>query len=183
MPIFRNMLNPFKNIFNIFQKTKNLSAVGVVTNDTIDDDINNQENIKINDKNIKNIFKKQSFTLKELCHYFLDIDTNMNSSLKSINIENIHNLCNCYIYFSSNNIKYKQYLRNIKGSMCIIQIDNISINLRLILQELDFEFNKLNVGIRTEMNDYDITLTWEQFNEKIKNCNKELLEQIFVHNE
>ena len=34
MPIFRNMLNPFKNIFNIFQKTKNLSAVGVVTNDT-----------------------------------------------------------------------------------------------------------------------------------------------------
>ena len=183
MPIFRNMLNPFKNIFNIFQKTKNLSAVGVVTNDTIDDDINNQENIKINDKNIKNIFKKQSFTLKELCHYFLDIDTNMNSSLKSINIENIHNLCNCYIYFSSNNIKYKQYLRNIKGSMCSIQIDNISINLRLILQELDFEFNKLNVGIRTEMNDYNITLTWEQFNEKIKNCNKELLEKIFVHNE
>ena len=177
MPIFRNMLNPFKNIFNIFQKTKNLSTVA------IDDDINNQENIKINDKNIKNIFKKQSFTLKELCHYFLDIDTNMNSSLKSINIENIHNLCNCYIYFSSNNIKYKQYLRNIKGSMCSIQIDNISINLRLILQELDFEFNKLNVGIRTEMNDYDITLSWDQFNEKIKNCNKELLEQIFVHNE
>ena len=183
MPIFRNMLNPFKNIFNIFQKTKNLSAVGVVTNDTIDDNINNQENIKINDKNIKNIFKKQSFTLKELCHYFLDIDTNMNSSLKFINIENIHNLCNCYIYFSSNNIKYKQYLRIIKGNMCSIQIDNISINLRLILQELDFEFNKLNVGIRTEMNDYDITLSWEQFNEKIKNCNKELLEQIFVHNE
>ena len=180
MPVFRKMLNPFKNIFNIFQKTKNLSAVGIVSNDTIDDDINNQENIKINDKNI---FKKQSFTLKELCHYFLDIDTNMNSSLKFINIEHIHNLCNCYIYFSSNNIKYKQYLRNIKGSMCSIQIDNISINLRLILQELDFEFNKLNVGIRTEMNDYDITLTWEQFNEKIKNCNKELLEQIFVHNE
>ena len=170
MPVFRKMLNPFKNIFNIFQKTKNLSAVGIVSNDTIDDDINNQENIKINDKNI---FKKQSFTLKELCHYFLDIDTNMNSSLKFINIENIHNLCNCYIYFSSNNIKYKQYLRNIKGSMCSIQIDNISINLRLILQELDFEFNKLNVGIRTEMNDYDITLTWDQFNEKIKNCNKE----------
>ena len=182
MPIFRNMLNPFKNIFNIFQKTKNLSAVGVVTNDTIDDDINNQENIKINDKNI---FKKQSFSLKELCHYFLDIDIdiNMSSSLKFINIENIHNLCNCYIYFSSNNIKYKQYLRIIKGNMCSIQIDNISINLRLILQELDFEFNKLNVGIRTEMNDYDITLTWDQFNEKIKNCNKELLEQIFVHNE
>ena len=177
MPIFRNMLNPFKNIFNIFQKTKNLSTVA------IDDDINNQENIKINDKNIKNIFKKQSFTLKELCHYFLDIDTNMNSSLKSINIENIHNLCNCYIYFSSNNIKYKQYLRNIKGSMCSIQIDNISINLRLILQELDFEFNKLNVGIRTEMNDYDITLTWDQFNEKIKNCNKELLEKISVNKE
>ena len=183
MPVFRKMLNPFKNIFNIFQKTKNLSAVGVVTNDTIDDDINNQENIKINDKNIKNIFKKQSFTLKELCHYFLDIDTNMNSSLKSINIENIHNLCNCYIYFSSNNIKYKQYLRNIKGSMCSIQIDNISINLRLILQELDFEFNKLNVGIRTEMKDYDIILTWDQFNEKIKNCNKDLLRQIFVNKE
>ena len=96
MPVFRKMLNPFKNIFKIFQKTKNLSAVGIVSNDTIDDDINNQENIKINDKNI---FKKQSFTLKELCHYFLDIDTNMNSSLKSIHIENIHNLCNCYIFF------------------------------------------------------------------------------------
>ena len=182
MPIFRKMFNPFKNIYNIFKKTKNLSAVGVVTNDTIDDDINNQENIKINDKNI---FKKQSFSLKELCHYFLDIDIdiNMSSSLKFINIENIHNLCNCYIYFSSNNIKYKQYLRNIKGSMCSIQIDNISINLRLILQELDFEFNKLNVGIRTEMNDYDITLTWDQFNEKIKNCNKELLEKISVNKE
>ena len=177
MPIFRKMFNPFKNIYNIFKKTKNLSAVGVDI-DTNDTNIKNQEKIKINEKNI---FKKQSFTLKELCHYFLDIDINMNSSLKFINIENIHNLCNCYIYFSSNNIKYKQYLRIIKGNMCSIQIDNISINLRLILQELDFEFNKLNVGIRTEMNDYDITLSWEQFNEKIKNCNKELLEQIFVH--
>jgi len=175
MPIFRKMFNPFKNIYNIFKKTKNLSTVAIDTNNI---NVNNQENIKINDKNI---FKKQSFTLKELCHYFLDIDINMNSSLKYINIENIHNLCNCYIYFSSNNIKYKQYLRIIKGNMCSIQIDNISINLRLILQELDFEFNKLNVGIRTEMNDYDITLSWEQFNEKIKNCNKELLEQIFVH--
>ena len=177
MPIFRKMFNPFKNIYNIFKKTKNLSAVAIDMNDI---NVNNQENIKINDKNI---FKKQSFSLKELCHYFLDIDIdiNMSSSLKFINIENIHNLCNCYIYFSSNNIKYKQYLRIIKGNMCSIQIDNISINLRLILQELDFEFNKLNVGIRTEMNDYDITLTWDQFNEKIKNCNKELLEKIFVH--
>ena len=177
MPIFRKMFNPFKNIYNIFKKTKNLSTVAIDTNNI---NVNNQENIKINDKNI---FKKQSFTLKELCHYFLDIDINMNSSLKYINIENIHNLCNCYIYFSSNNIKYKQYLRIIKGNMCSIQIDNISINLRLILQELDFEFNKLNVGIRTEMNNYDITLTWEQFNEKIKNCNKELLEKISVNKE
>ena len=177
MPIFRKMFNPFKNIYNIFKKTKNLSTVAIDTNNI---NVNNQENIKINDKNI---FKKQSFTLKELCHYFLDIDINMNSSLKFINIEHIHNLCNCYIYFSSNNIKYKQYLRIIKGNMCSIQIDNISINLRLILQELDFEFNKLNVGIRTEMNNYDITLTWEQFNEKIKNCNKELLEKISVNKE
>jgi hypothetical protein len=175
MPIFRKMLNPFKNIYNIFKKPKNLSAVAIDTN------VNNQENKKINDKNIKNIFKKQSFTLKELCHYFLDIDINMKSSLKFINIENIHNLCYCYIYFSSNNIKYKQYLRIIKGNLCSIQIDDISINLRLILQELDFEFNKLNIGIRTEMSDHDIILSWDQFNKKIKNCNKDLLEQIFVH--
>jgi len=135
-----------------------------------------QQNINIDDVNIKNIFKKQSFTLKELCHYFLDTPIYL-----KYNKESIEKLCNCYLYFSSNNNKYKQFLKNIKGNMCVLQINNVQLNLRNILQELDFEFNKLIIGIRTEANDYDITLSWDEFNEKIKNCNKELLETIFVY--
>ena len=42
MPIFRKMFNPFKNIYNIFKKTKNLSAVAIDMNDI---NVNNQENI------------------------------------------------------------------------------------------------------------------------------------------
>ena len=165
MQHFIKLVMSFKNMCNIFKKTENVSNV----------DINNQENT--------NIFKKKSFTLKELCHYFLDIDINMNAPIQSINIENIRELCECYLYFTSNNIKYKQYLRNIKENKCLIQINNVSINVRLILQEFDFEFNKLIIGIRTEMNYYDNTVSWEQFNEKFKNFNKELLEQIFIYQE
>ena len=168
MQHFKKLFTSFKNMCNIFKKTENVSIV----------DMNNQETIYIS-----NIFKKKSFTLKELCHYFLDIDINMNAPIQSINIENIRELCDCYLYFTSNNIKYKQYLRNIKENKHLIQINNVSINVRLILQEFDFEFNKLIIGIRTEMNYYDNTLSWEQFNEKFKNFNKELLEQIFVHKE
>lgn len=175
MSIFRKILKPFKNSCNIFNKTEN---VGNDTEVDCEVNMNNQETIYIS-----NIFKKKSFTLKELCHYFLDIDINMNAPIQSINIENIRELCNCYLYFTSNNIKYKQYLRNIKENKHLIQINNVTINVRLIFQEFDFEFNKLIIGIRTEMNYYDNTVSWEQFNEKFKNFNKELLEQIFVHKE
>ena len=169
MQHFRKLFMSFKNRCNIFNKTENVDSVI---------DINNQENIYYT-----NIFKKKSFTIKELCHYFLDIDINMNAPIQSINIENIRELCNCYLYFTSNNIKYKQYLRNIKENKHLIQINNVTINVRLILQEFDFEFNKLIIGIRTEMNYYENTVSWEQFNEKFKNFNKELLEQIFLHKE
>ena len=64
MPIFRKMFNPFKNIYNIFKKTKNLSAVGVDI-DTNDTNIKNQEKIKII-LNINNIY----VLLKEICAQF-----------------------------------------------------------------------------------------------------------------
>ena len=171
MQHFRKLFMSFKNRCNIFKKTENVDSII---------DMKNQENINIY---YTNIFKKKSFTIKELCHYFLDIDINMNAPIQSINIENIRELCNCYLYFTSNNIKYKQYLRNIKENKHLIQINNVTINVRLILQEFDFEFNKLIIGIRTEMNYYENTVSWEQFNEKFKNFNKELLEQIFLHKE
>ena len=137
-----------------------------------------QENMEVKDINTKDIFKKQTFTLKELCHYFLDTPLLLN-----YNEESIHELCNCYLYFSSNNVNYKQFLKNIKRSRCMIKINNVQLSLRSIFQELDLEFSKLIIGIRTEENDYDITLSWEEFKEKIKNCNKELLEKIFVQKE
>jgi len=161
MHFFNKKFFSLKKLCGHFKKTKIISI------------IDNEPNV-----NIKNIFKKQSFTLKELCHYFLDTRINL-----KYNKEAIQELCKCYLYFSSNNVKYKQYLKNIKGNIYIFQINNIQINLRSILQEFDFEFNKLIVGIRTETTEYDITVSWDQFNEKIKFCNKELLETIFVHKE
>lgn len=144
--------------------------------------IDTESSIIEKNKNIKNIFKKDFFTLKEFCQYFLDTKINTKINL-NYNKESIQELCNFYLYFSSNNVRYKQYLKNIKGGNFLIQINNVQINLRLVLQELDFEFNKLIIGIRTEATDYDITLSWKEFNQKNKICNKELLETIFEHKE
>jgi len=164
MIFFNKKIFSLKKIFCWFKNPKITSNCDI------------QLNVDIDDINIKNIFKKQSFTLKELCHYFLNTPILLN-----YHKESIQELCNCYLYFSSNNVKYKQCLKNIKGSMCVIHINNIQLNLRSVLQELDFEFNKLIIGIRSDATDYDITVSWEEFNKKNKICNKELLETIFVH--
>ena len=88
MQHFRKLFTSIKNRCNIFKKTENVDSII---------DIKNQENLNMYNPNI---FKKKSFTIKELCHYFLDIDINMNAPIQSINIENIRELCNCYLYFT-----------------------------------------------------------------------------------
>lgn len=144
---------------------------------------NKNKNNKISDSNIKNIFEKEYFTLKELCYFFLDLAKNNHyendeNNENNDNNEKINFLCNGYLYFSSNNIKYKNYLKYIKRQQHNIKIKNTQINIRSILQEFDFEFSKLVIGIRTEKSDYDITISWDEFDNKIINCNKEILEKL-----
>jgi hypothetical protein len=111
---------------------------------------------------MSSIFEKDSFTLKELCNIFL-----------SKNIENIIDICTCYINFSSNNKKFREYLQITRSNRGFLQISNDkSIYFREILQILDHEFNKLVIRISTTSKKYDILITWNDFENKIKNITK-----------
>lgn len=114
------------------------------------------------------IFEKQSFTLKELCLFFYKFD-----ELKDI--------LNCYLYFSSNNNNYRNFLlktRTEKGLIYHSSSLNKNIYLREILQIFDPEFNKLVIRIHTEPNDYDITITWDEFEKKINGITKDEIQKI-----
>jgi hypothetical protein len=111
---------------------------------------------------MSSIFEKDSFTLKELCYIFL-----------FKNIDNINDICNCYINFSSDNKKFRDYLQYTRGDRGFIQLSNDKfIYFREILQIFDYEFNKLVIRISTNPKKYDILITWNDFENKIKNITK-----------
>jgi hypothetical protein len=111
---------------------------------------------------MSSIFEKDSFTLKELCNIFL---------LK--NNDNVNNICNCYINFSSDNKKFREYLQNTRQNRCFIELSNDKhIYFRELLQIFDHEFNKLVIRISTNPKNYDISIKWNDFENKIKNITK-----------
>ncbi len=129
-----------------------------------------------------NIFDKETFTLKELC-YFIQNNKIKNDYiiLNSINVYSIYNIAKCYILFSSNNMDLKNYKRLLletrhdKGFL-IKSKNNKKINFREILQEFDMEFTKLIIRIKTEPNNYNININWNDFENKIGISKYELLD-------
>ena len=121
------------------------------------------------------IFEKDSFSLKELCNVLLNINE----------IQEIHDILLCYIYFSSGNNNYRTYLintRNNKGIIYIDKINNKKIILRELLQIFDFEFTKLVIRIKTQCKDSDIIITWNDFEEKTKNISKQEFKEFIENN-
>ena len=121
------------------------------------------------------IFEKDSFNLKELCNVLLNINE----------IQEIHDILLCYIYFSSGNNNYRKYLintRNNKGIIYIDKINNKKIILRELLQIFDFEFTKLVIRIKTQCKDSDIIITWNDFEEKTKNISKQEFKEFIENN-
>ena len=111
---------------------------------------------------MSSIFEKDSFSLKELCYIFL---------LK--NIDNINGICNCYLNFSSDNKKFRDFLQNTRSDRGFIQLSNDkSIYFRELLQTFDHEFNKLVIRISTYPRNYDISIRWADIESKIKNITK-----------
>ena len=126
------------------------------------------------------IFMKENFTLKELC---LSIDNCIKSSkyyeMRSdiSNMSDILDIIQCYLYFTSNNNNYIKLLKNVrlnKGIMFLSK-NNKYVYFREILQIFDLEFTKLVIRIKTDSKDYDITISWKDFQEKL-NITKEEFE-------
>ena len=112
------------------------------------------------------IFEKESFTLKELCSTFI---------LNNID-KHILDIINCYLYFSSGSSNYKKYLQETRLNKGIF-LNNVSF--REMLQMFDLEFTKLVIRIKTEPKDYDIKITWDEFNNKMKNVKKDQLYEFY----
>ena len=114
------------------------------------------------------IFEKDSFTLKELCNLLFNFK-------KNNYINELDDIILCYIYFSSGNSNYRTFLnntRNNRGFLCIDSINNKKLIFRELLQIFDFEFTKLVIRIKTECKNYDINISWNDFEEKTKNISK-----------
>jgi hypothetical protein len=146
------------------------------------------------------IFDKEYFTLKELCNLFLEISIKINYNLEypsqiirsfsqdyyrkiiidqnKLDSDEIYNIYKCYMNFSSKNEKYRDFLKNTRIYRGLIIINNKKIYMREILQILDINFNKLVIRINTELSDYDITISWDQFEDKVKNLTKKELEEL-----
>jgi hypothetical protein len=126
--------------------------------------------MSINQKELT-IFDKDSFTLKELCNFLLNLKKNN----YSYEIDEINNIILCYINFSSGNNNYIKYLnntRNNKGYLYIDKLNNKILIFRELLQMFDFEFNKLVIRIKTNTTNYDIKINWNDFEDKTKNISK-----------
>jgi hypothetical protein len=139
----------------------------------IDNDVIFEKDLYI----LKNsIFEKESFTLKELCSTFILNKDKEDLYGKNLIDKSILDIINCYLYFSSGNSNYKKYLQETRLNKGIF-LNNISF--REMLQIFDLEFTKLVIRIKTEPKNYDITITWDEFNNKMKNVNKDELYEFY----
>ena len=146
------------------------------------------------------IFDKDFFTLKELCKLFIEINNNLifpsnkicsysKDYYKKIIIDHdkldfdeISNIYECYMNFSTGNKKYRDFLKNTREYRGLIIINSKKIYIREILQMFDVNFNKLVIRINTEPYNYDISITWKEFEDKVKNVTKKELEEIMLNN-
>ena len=125
------------------------------------------------------IFDKDLFTLNELCIY---IKNNINKDIYNIN--EIYNICNCYILFTSNNGKYWDYVKYIREYKGYLLTKTKDIYLREILQIFDIEFTKLVIRIKTNPKIYNISISWKDVENKIgihKNELKNLINKNNIH--
>ena len=123
------------------------------------------------------IFEKESFTLKELCNTFILNKDNTDLYGKRILDQSIIDIINCYLAFSSCSSNYKKYLYNVRVTKGLFLKNDVSF--REMLMIFDLEFTKLVIRIKTEPKDYDITITWDEFNHKMKNTNKDELYEFY----
>ena len=118
------------------------------------------------------IFKKDLFTLKELCNMFI---AKYNSDISP----ELYAIIQCYLNFSSGNTNYRKFLnktRMNKGSIYISEIK--TLHFREILQAFDIEFCKLVITIHTQPKNYDIIISWKDFEITTKNITKDDLEKL-----
>jgi hypothetical protein len=99
-----------------------------------------------------------------------------------LDFDEISNIYECYMNFSSGNKKYRDFLINTRSTRGLIIINNKNIYFREILQEFDTNFNKLVIRINTESSNYDITISWEEFENKVKILTKMELEELINNN-
>jgi len=162
--------------------------------------IDKSNNILQNTQKYISIFDKDFFTLKELCNLFVEINNNLNfpsNKVRSfskdyyrkiiidqdiLDFDEVSNIYECYMNFSSGNEKYRDFLKNTRSIKGLIIINNKEIYFREILQEFDTNFNKLVIRINTESSNYDINISWKEFEEKVKNLTKKELEELINNN-
>lgn len=116
------------------------------------------------------IFEKESFTLKEFCLTF----SNISEEIKSVS--------DCYIKFSSNDNNYTKYLKTLRLRDDFLIINNQKIKFKEILSIFDYEFLKIVIRINTKPKNYEINLTWKEFEDKTKNIKKKDLEIFYSIN-
>jgi hypothetical protein len=162
--------------------------------------IDKSNNIIENTPKTESIFGKDFFTLKELCNLFIEINNNLNFPSNKIHsyskdyyrkiiidqdkldFDEISNIYECYMNFSSGNEKYRDFLINTRSTRGLIIINNKNIYFREILQAFDINFNKLVIRIKTESSNYDITISWKEFENKVKILTKKELEELINNN-
>lgn len=120
------------------------------------------------------IFNSTSFTLKELCSLFnFDIKYDYYEDNVKVNKFNeLKDIANCYIKFTSNDNGYRNFLRARLHKGFMFSVDNRNINFREILQIFDMNFNKLMIKIHVNIQDYNVIITWEDLENKIKGFSK-----------
>jgi len=128
------------------------------------------------------IFNKEKFSLKELCETIKNIKYISNYCHNNyIEISNINIIADCYIKFSSGDESYIKLLNNTRNYKCYLltnKTTNKDIYFREILQNLDMEFTKLVIRIKTEPKNYDIIVSWKEFEQKI-GIKKEDIQNLF----
>lgn len=120
---------------------------------------------------MNSIFEKETFTLKEFCKIFYQENIYPETSLNIV--------VQCYILFSSGNSNYLKYLDKTRTCDTTFYINNKKINIREILQIFDIDFNKTVIRINTSLKNYDITISWNQIQEKMKYITKDDILQLY----
>lgn len=121
------------------------------------------------------LFLGESFTLKDLCSFFIKNSLKLVNKIDKIDLSEILFISDMYLSFSNGTDLYKKNINNLRNSKGCIYIDKNngkSIYFREILQIFDIEFTKLIIRIKTESKKYDINVMWCDIENKcgIKKC-------------